>query len=109
MLPYNSLVLSVVIVVTFADQTTAGLQDVFLSDQRGAGLHNESLSDPKSAGGAACPADWLDASFVSMGCLWLSADTAYSWVDGNKYCQDLQLSIKGALIEVQTSQQMAFL
>jgi hypothetical protein len=52
-----------------------------------------------------CPDDWLQATFVNMGCLLFNTTTPYNWEEANVFCQEKA----GTLVEIHTAEQLEFL
>ena len=51
-----------------------------------------------------CPAGWLDASLVNLGCLYFSSTTS-TWLDAAKFCADQN----SYMIEIHTEEQYDFI
>merc|ERR1712172_383907 len=56
-----------------------------------------------------CPEDWTDASFVDMGCLYFNNTERLDWMEANEYCQTGLPELNSSLVELKTSEQLAFL
>ena len=55
---------------------------------------------------AACPDNWLDASFMEMGCLFFNNTAAVNWEEANMVCKKYS---KSTLVDIQLEMQMGFL
>ena len=64
------------------------------------------LGEVRSQGSANCPDQWLDASFVDMGCLLINSSKAYHWDAANIYCQRDE---NATLVEILSQEQLGFL
>merc|ERR1712080_92809 len=53
-----------------------------------------------------CPHDWVQATWVSMGCLKLNTTTDLTWYEANLYCQQIE---NASLVEIQNEEQHEFL
>merc|ERR1711892_263167 len=53
-----------------------------------------------------CPRQWVDATFVDLGCLLLNSNTSYTWEEANIYCQEKE---NATLIEIKTEEQLEYL
>ena len=90
---------------------------ILLFSQNLTGTHSlEKVSDvkmksfsPKRTLESSCPDGWLDASFVSMGCLLLDQSSGklgnYTWDSANNWCR----GFGGALVEIGNEEQLEFL
>ena len=56
-----------------------------------------------------CPEEWTDASFVDMGCLYFNNTERIDWMEANEYCQTRLPELNSSLVELRTSEQLAFL
>ena len=54
----------------------------------------------------ACPDNWLDASFMEMGCLFFNNTAAVNWEEANMVCKKYS---KSTLVDIQLEMQMGFL
>ena len=53
-----------------------------------------------------CPANWVDASFVDMGCLYFNSTAALSWEDASSLCQ---MGSGSTLLAITSEIQMDFI
>ena len=54
----------------------------------------------------ACPHEWLDASFMEMGCLFFNNTAAVNWEEANMVCKKYS---KSTLVDIQSEMQMGLL
>merc|ERR1712203_1342371 len=61
-------------------------------------------SQYKSTG--SCPDEWVDATFVDMGCLYFNKAEAFTWDDASSMCQ---MGSNSTLLEITNEEQMSFI
>ena len=52
-----------------------------------------------------CPADWVDATSMDLGCLLFNSTTAYTWEKAYGYCRSVE---NASLIDILTEEQLDF-
>ena len=55
-----------------------------------------------------CPDNWIRATFVDMGCLYVNRTAAVTWEEANQICQNVE-NQNAFLVEILTEDQMDFL
>merc|ERR1712088_520724 len=64
------------------------------------------LSQAQSQSMGNCPENWLDASFMDMGCLYFNTTQSLTWDNANTVCQ---MTTNSSLVDIVTEMQMGFL